>query len=354
VSLRFLQANVGNINVAGCNDEVVKLCLAPVEDRTRASIARLRPEIMAIQETLPDQVCSEVPASSPSLANTANLCAPGTRRGGNQVDRLLPPQTYDTRCNSVLTSATYPPPWDCLAVDRSRGSIVSYATLPAVVGCDNGFTVNIARVRIDGRDMQVTSAHPESGTGTGTAGGPTREQCRAAQLSGLFATLGEHPELPTIVSGDFNLDPYRRSDVSIDVWHSFVGLVERPYLYRSGAAEDAASPPLSDNNSGVSQNDPTGLLLDGPSQVDVAAAGGTLDHVAASHDIDGPCTTLNGTGPGRDRLDGGGGMDHKAISCALSLAAVAPALPETRWPALALLTGVAAAGLMARRGRRMP
>ena len=174
--------------------------------------------------------------------------------------------------------------------------------------CDNGFTVNLARLEISGRPLEVTSAHPDSGS--------ARAGCRAEKLSRLFTALGgTAPPVPTVVSGDMNLDPYRAPDASTAVWDHFISADgSTPYGYRSGIAE-ADPPPFSSNICGVSQEDPTGLVLDG-AQPPAEPCASTLDHVAATADVTGDCTTLDGAA----RLDGGGGTDHKAISCTLVLA----------------------------------
>jgi hypothetical protein len=215
-------------------------------------------------------------------------------------------------------------------VRRDLGRIASFTSLPgtapgAVPGqtCDNGFTMNLALLDV-GRPLQVTSAHPDSGG--------VRDGCRAEKLGRLLDALGgTTPTVPTVLSGDFNLDPYRAPDASTALWDRFVSLDgDTPYRYRSGIAE-ADPAPFSSNICGASQLDPTGLLVDGATQPALPPCASTLDHVATTPDVTGPCDTL-GELPGDTlRLDGGGGTDHRAILCDLVVGAAlaaAPAAPQ--------------------------
>lgn len=333
VAFRFLQANIGNVNLAACNDQAVKICLAPVEARLSERLTELAPDVVALQEVLPALVCLPpakagdfgTPATSPSLANPFHLCNPAVRDAfadPDQLDRLLPPRVWETRCNAPLIDPASPdrviPPWDCLGVRRSAGRLTGFVTLPGSVPgvvpgetCDNGFTVSIGQLELAGRPLQLTTAHPDSGA--------ARAGCRAEKLTRMFAGLAER-DVPTIVSGDMNLDPYRAPDASTQVWDAFVG-AGKAYPYRSGTVE-ADPAPFTSNICGLSQEDPTGQLLD-LVQPPTGPCASTLDHVAASADVVGPCDTL-GEAPGDSaRLDGGGGMDHRGIACSFTLTAAA-------------------------------
>lgn len=335
VQIRLLQANVGNVNIApgACNDQAVKLCLAPVEQRLARRLAELRPDVVVLQEVLPGLLCQPpatpgafgTPASSLSLLNPQHLCSPqqrATQTDPDQVDRLLPPAQWETRCNAPDVDPAAPdrviPPWDCVSVRRDRGRIAAFRSLPgtargAVAGqtCDNGFTLNLATLELGAARLQVTSAHPDSGA--------NRDGCRAEKLSRMFTALGGlRPTVPTVVAGDMNLDPYLTSDASTQVWDAHVSLDgATPYRYRSGIAE-ADPAPFSSNICGASQEDPTGLVLDEAS-IPAPPCASTLDHVATTPDVTGPCDTL-GEAPGTtERVDGGGGMDHRGIACELTI-----------------------------------
>ena len=61
----------------------------------------------------------------------------------------------------------------------------------------------------------------------------------------------------------------------------------------------------------------------------------TLDHVATTPDITGPCDTL-GEAPGDSaRIDGGGGMDHRGIFCVLSVSTGRATAPPVTTPVAA-------------------
>lgn len=346
VDVRVLQANVGNVNVTpgACGDQAVKLCLRPVEERITAGLRALDPQVVLLQELLPALLCRppERPGAfgtsphSLSLRNPEHLC-PDVLAGlepDDQVDRLLPPEQWETRCNAPSidpadrTRAI--PPWDCISVRRDLGRIASFTTLDgtapgAVPGetCDNGFTMNVALLDV-GRPLQVTSAHPDSGG--------QRAGCRAEKLARLLNALGgSSPTVPTVLAGDFNFDPYRTPDVSTELWDRFVSRDgTTPYGYRSGIAE-ADPAPVTLNFCGASQLDPTGSLLDGATQPP-AGCTSTLDHVAATPDVTGPCDTL-GEPPGDSaRLDGGGGTDHRAILCDFTVGALASSAAPTAAP----------------------
>lgn len=352
VPVRLLQANLGNINVTpgACGDQAVKLCLQPVEDRITAGLRTLDPDVVVLQEVLPTLVCAP-PAkegdfgtapTSLSLRNPAHLCNPSVAAAlpaAEQLDRLLPPLQWETRCNDPLIDPAQPgrviPPWDCIGVKRERGRMVAFTSLPgtapgAVPGetCDNGFTVSVARLDLGGTPLQVTTAHPDSG--------PSRAGCRAEKLARMFEALGgERPAGPTVVSGDMNLDPYRSPDVSTALWDRFISADgSTAYGYRSGIAE-ADPAPFTSNLCGPSQLDPTGRVVD-PVQPPVGPCASTLDHVAATPDVVGSCDTL-GEAPGTSaRLDGGGGTDHRGILCDLSVqTAVASPPSATSMPATA-------------------
>jgi endonuclease/exonuclease/phosphatase family metal-dependent hydrolase len=154
--------------------------------------------------------------------------------------------------------------------------------------CDNGFTVNVATLALGPARLQVTSTHPDSGG--------ARDGCRAEKLDRMFAALGGlRPTLPTVVSGDMNLDPYRTSTPRRRCGTgTSAATARRPTATAPASPRPIRrrSPPTS---AGLSQEDPTGLVLDGVT-VPTGPCASTLDHVAATPDVTGPVRHL-GRGP---------------------------------------------------------
>jgi hypothetical protein len=143
----------------------------------------------------------------------------------------------------------------------------------------------------------------------------TDASCRAAELTDLFHEASASGE--TLVLGDFNLDPFRERDASVDVWDAHVG-DDRPFRLLSGPVEH--DPPhftLLPFES--AQLDPTGSL---PVNVELGDRLGarTIDHVIATGGLGGVCTTL-GEASGTQRLEGPeGGLDHRALDCEVTFA----------------------------------
>lgn len=276
-TLTVVQSNVGNINVIACRDQVYKLCLRPVEQRAAKALRALHPDIVGFEEILPPKICAASPSPSPQ-----NLCS-GPLTPASQVERLLGPG-YQSRCDSRFG-------WDCVAVRRGLGKLYGVRTRPVLSQCeDRGFTLNSATVRLRGWPISVTSAHPDS----------THTDCRAAQIADFFAHA-----LPAagaaIVLGDFNMDPRRESDSSVAAWKRFV---PHPFAY-------ASSGELSSFPCGASQIEATGLVLDPPVVQPCVGplASRNIDHAVVRGGVHGSCTV--------QRVDGGGGMDHRAQVCRL-------------------------------------
>lgn len=273
--LRVVLANVGNVNVPGCADQVFKLCLRPVEARAASALRALRPDLAGLIEVLPPDVCAQAPSSNP-----ASLCAGPPPQPASQVARLLGadhPQACDDRFA-----------WDCIAVaPGGRVALRDWRTRPAVAACaDDGFTLAHGTVRIAGWPVAVALAHPSS----------TDAACRAAALRDLFAALPAHG--PALVLGDLNLDPYREDDASVAVWREQV-----PGRFVPLSSDAPTSFP-----GAPSQLDPTGTLLDGQVRVDAGPlTPRAIDHVLARGGLAGACSVA--------RVDGGGGMDHRAQVC---------------------------------------
>lgn len=296
--LSLLVANVGNIS-PWCGTRAFKLCQQAVEDRLAANIQNLRPDVAVLIEVLTPQQCDG------TAALPYEVCFTG--HAESQVRRLLGPDYTITCADGV--------PWDCIAVRESVahlagceggdcGSVLPVVPVPE--GCDAGFQVFGADLTLHGgRPLHLLAAHPDS----------QDAECRAVTLTHAFDALPLGVEV--IVAGDLNLDPYRQDDASTAVWHQHVG-ANRRFAYLSGIAEH--DPPyftLVPMHS--SALDPSGALPVAVELADDRLLSQTLDHVVATRGIGGRCVTL-GEASGSQRLDGGGGTDHRALWCSVQFA----------------------------------
>jgi len=290
-TITVVLANVGNVNVPACQDQVFKLCQRPVEARATEAFAALRPDVTGLIEVLPADLCARAPSTMPS-----NLCS-GLPDPPSQVARLLGADV-DEACDARFG-------WDCVAV--RRGGMVGLdgplETRPVLDACsDTGFTLSTGTLRVRGWPVAVAVAHPDS----------TDSLCRAAQLRDLF-DAGLPAAGPALVLGDLNVDFYREDDASAEVMKEIV-----PSRFTALSTDELTSFP-----GAPSQLDATGETLDG----DVALPAGplgprTLDHVLA-RGLGGSCDV--------QRVDGGGGMDHRAQVCSVAVpASVAPKLRVRR------------------------
>jgi hypothetical protein len=284
-ALSFLTANIGN-TLLDCEDYAYNLCEVDVEARIREQIAALRPDVVALQEVLADWQCDDIDEDDRNRTCHADARSDEP----SQVRRLLGPD-YDVTCDGRNG-------YECYGVHTAFGAIDECASgdcvaqTPDVVDdCDPGFSVSAVDVTVAGGDtgergasddarFTLVNGHPASGWET---------ECRAAQMEQAFALA----DGPALIGGDMNLDPWRDVDESVLVWDEHVGEGRR-FHYLSGPAE--ATPPR-----------PTNVSVIGES---------VLDHVVSDAFV-GDCSTL-GEAPGTTRLDGGAGMDHRAIFCALS------------------------------------
>ncbi len=257
--LLVVQANVGNINAA-CAPARYKLCQPPVAARAARALRNLRPDVVGFEELRPDR---------------------------RQARRLLGPG-YAVACDARYG-------WDCLAVRRAAGVrlVGGLRTRPAPAGCDDGFTTNRAILRVAGRRVAVALGHPNS----------MDVACRAQQVRDLFRGFARRG--PALVLGDFNLDPFREADASVA---AFSAARERLHLRLASGRAFSLLP-------GPSQGDPTGTQLDdGTTPFPRPFSDRTLDLVL-TRGLRGSCSLR--------RVDGGGGMDHRAQVCRLRIRATA-------------------------------
>jgi hypothetical protein len=298
--VHLLQANVGNVDAECAGPYLYNLCRRDIEARLSDAIAELRPDIVALQEVVSDAQCDEIEET-----DSTKVCHFEHRASEpNQVRRLVGPD-YTIACDARNA-------YECVAVSRTFGTIRGcepgalclHARTPAASdGCDAGFTVSAVEVEPRGMPpFTLVNAHPPSGLAA---------ECRNEQLQQIFEGRADErlaaPEGPTLLAGDFNLDPFNENpllsdDPSVVTWNAWVG-PDRRFRYHSGPAERI--PPHY-----------TGFFHFGIRFV--------LDHVASDF-LEGHCTTL-GEAPGTSRLDGlddsepHEGTDHRALDCGLQWA----------------------------------
>jgi hypothetical protein len=280
----LLQANVGNTLLACDEGYVFKLCERAVEEAIRDRIAALEPDVIAFQEILPDDACAR-----PALAaedDARFVCHPEhleTTGEPSQMRRLLG-DGYQWVCDARNG-------YECVAVRRGVGSIeADYRVLEPVESdadeaCDPGFSVGTVALAIGDVAFTLVNGHPQSGF---------LGVCREKQVRQAFAAA---PAGASLLSGDWNLDPFGAlDDPSVDAWLEEVGDAGegKRFRYHSGSAERRPPYPTTAN----------------------ALFTGVLDHVASDF-LAGSCLTL-GEAPATERLDGGAGTDHRALSCSLT------------------------------------
>jgi hypothetical protein len=306
--VRTVVANVGNVS-PHCAEQAFSLCLLPLEERVADGLGALAPDVVALIEVLPPDLCDGLTPNNPF-----NSCALEVQ-DPTQAERLLGPD-FSIACGDRYA-------WDCLAVRTDVGAIEGcdggycggiLETRPVEEGCDDGFQIIVAHVTLHGHDLTIPVAHPDS----------MDVDCRSAALKDMFERVDEDREV--LLLGDFNMDPYREDDASVEEWDRHVGEGRR-FTYLSGIAEhDPPHYTLLPFES--AQLDPTGSVPVNVELRDLAMAR-TIDHAAATEGLSGGCVTL-GEAPGTERLEGPeGGLDHRALDCTVAFAAVAIDGPST-------------------------
>jgi len=280
-SFSLLSANVGN-TAPWCWPYMVKLCRRDVEKRLARNIRALRPDVIAIQEVLPPWLCQKWRFAVPGSA-----CA-----GDNEVPQIrrLVGRDYSIVCDGRNQ-------FECIAVHTDAGRIegvepgglasTDRIDRDGAEGCRRSVSIVAATVQIKGRTFDIVNAHAEN----------RDPACRLAAIRQIFE--GDHlvREPHVLLTGDYNMDPWREDDVSTRYWRQQVGEAgNRAHIYHSGIAE----------------NQPPHPTLRYP------FLSRTYDHVASNF-LKGVCQVL-GESPGTERLDGGRGCDHRAIHGILSWA----------------------------------
>ncbi|MBN1659792.1 MAG: endonuclease/exonuclease/phosphatase family protein [Anaerolineae bacterium] len=265
-----------------CWPNVVKLCRRDVEQRLARNIQALRPDLVAIQEVLPEWLCRKW-----------RLALPGSVCAGDddvpQIRRLVGPD-YSIICDGRNQ-------FECIAVHTDAGriegvepgelAITGRIDRDGVEGCRRSVSIVVATVEIRGRVFDVVNAHAEN----------RDPACRLAAIRQIFEGDQLVREPQVLLTGDYNMDPWREDDASTHYWRQQVGMAgHHAFIYHSGIAEKQPPHPT----------------------LRYPFLARTYDHVASNF-LTGVCEIL-GESPGTERLDGGRGCDHRAVYGILSWA----------------------------------
>jgi endonuclease/exonuclease/phosphatase family metal-dependent hydrolase len=279
----FLTANVGNSSPdcgARFHPEYnFKLCSLQVEQRARERLLQIDPDMVALQETFPDDRCTDGMRRDPY-----RVCYDGGTGvpPGQQCERLLPPTIYDVRWTQ-LDHGKY----ECTGIKKSKATVTLSYDVDSTFICTTNDT-GALRTEVTwsgGGDAEVINGHlvgPTSGN----------DECRRQQVSNMFENAAGAGPPNSIIAGDMNTDPYRPAGLgcsweqSGQEWTNRMGT--HGYDYHS-----------TDEFTGIACS--------------TGAPDYTLDHVV-SNAYEGSCVVLDGAPP---RLDGGEGMDHYALQCTL-------------------------------------
>lgn len=296
VAALALTANVGNADIMNCSQGYYyKLCQTKYEKKLTENIAKISPDLVALQEVMPTQWCD---AMAPEKKK-AKVCYRYKEREPYEQARRLLGDDYTIVCDGRSN-------FECIGVKKSFAEVEGCAsgelcmngtglTHDVPEGCDEKAVIFGVDLMIGDKKMRFVNGHPIA----------TVEDCRAGEALRMFEGYDDVPpladaNLPTLVMGDMNLDPFRDLPESPDikVWQAHVG-EGHDFYYLSGIAE--TDPPH------------------------ISAGGGkTLDHVITNF-ANGKCQTL-GEAEGTERLDGvpaeqyvPEANDHRAILCELEL-----------------------------------
>jgi endonuclease/exonuclease/phosphatase family metal-dependent hydrolase len=297
--LRVLGANLGNADLR-CRGYVYKLCLGEVETRIRDRIRAINPDVAVLQETFPDERCTDRMRQDPN-----SVCS----LLGQQCERLLPPSIYEVRWTQLAHGK-----YECTGIKKTKASITSSYDIDATFMCDGNDT---GALRTDvswasGGEAEILNAHL-----VGISFG--NDPCRSQQIHNVFVNAAEAGPPESMIAGDMNTDPYRPLACS--------------YAWDESAAEWQAN---------MTQYHYEYHSTDQPTATCAFAWDVTIDHVV-SNAYQGSCVVLDGEPP---RLDGGEGMDHYALECALEDPRWAKKWSEHAW-AFDVTPAVSAPGLVA-------
>ena len=282
---RFLTANVGNSDLAGCGKYGIKLCGEQVFQGIKQQLITLKPHVIALQEMLPSKMC-EVEEK-----DTKMVCHHSNKEKVTPIRRLLGTE-YSISCEPHRQ-------FDCIAVHQNAGVIegcdkgkfcTNALSIKPPSHCNQAFRIAAVDIKLGGVSFRLINGHPDS----------KKFDCRTEHLKQVFEGKDKLvKDGQTLIMGDMNLDPFignPKIDSSVALWRKYVG-EGKAFHYHSGPAEH--DPPY-----------PTDLL------------GRTIDHVLSDF-AKGSCKTL-GKAPGTIRIDGKSPpklsrLDHSAVLCDLSL-----------------------------------
>jgi hypothetical protein len=278
-TIKFLSANIGNADLI-CRSYNWKLCQESVEKRVTASIRAIDADVVFLEEAMSEERCQGKKETRPGFVCYDFANRPADQK--NQARRVLGPDY-----TIVMAKGAY----EVVAVKKGVGHIsgcpdgnlcmVQGVTIPP--SCDQQFSLLPVDAEIKGKQVRLIDAHPDS----------VSTRCRAEEVDQAFKAV-----IPgrTLMSGDWNLDPYHNHDASVKVWKQ--NIAAKGFHYLSGPSSKYA-PYYTDFVP----------IINLPFEA--------LDHVVSDF-ATGTCQVL-GISPGTKRLDGGYNLDHRGILCNLDL-----------------------------------
>jgi hypothetical protein len=320
--VRLLTWNVGNTNAADPH-YAYRLAQRPYEDFVRDRIRAAAADVVFLQEVLPPEPCASfLERDASRTCHVAAGPAPAVRRLLGPDYSIVCDRRRHLECIGVRTSfgaiAGVPP--GALVLDGAETPALPFAPCDRLRGdcdevhCDAEATVSAVSVDTPGGRIRLVHAHPMA---PGKSGARVfwGEPCRLRQLEQVFEGGAGGPALtsdaPTLVAGDFNLDPVRLiGEREASLWSKYVGAGRR---FRD-----------------LTPRAPNGAQY-GSRRGALAV---TTDHVLVDG-MAGACTVHGrgvGPDPGTEPLDAGfdwstlpggerdaGRIDHFAITCELVL-----------------------------------
>jgi hypothetical protein len=184
------------------------LAWSPAVEATRSWFSRFSPDLVVFQEIFWSDVCADIPED----ARAGFTCESWTE-GDPTVARAILGSEYQVACHPGKPDkcaavhervGTFDGCDDAFCLEGLRGATVD--------GCGSGARVGTGTIVRDGEPvLQLTNIHGSSGASSDD------QDCRVAQIAQVFDAMGDgppavSPDLPDIVMGDLNTDPYRFAD----------------------------------------------------------------------------------------------------------------------------------------------